>query len=79
MSSKPRSPMSLAKATNGKHAAITSRIIKGFYVVYYNLGYGFLEKVYKNAMTIELRGLSLNVVAQAPIHVFYRTQTADRP
>ncbi len=32
----------------------TSRIIKCFYEVYNKLGYGFLEKVYENALMIEL-------------------------
>ncbi len=34
---------------------LTQRIIKSFYAVYNNLGYGFLEKVYERAMLIELR------------------------
>ena len=34
---------------------ITQQIIKAFYAVYNTLGYGFLEKVYENAMLIELR------------------------
>ncbi len=37
-----------------KHAAITELILKAFYVVYNTLGYGFLEKVYANALLIEL-------------------------
>ena len=37
-----------------KHEEITNKIIKAFYKVYNTLGYGFLEKVYPNAMYIEL-------------------------
>ncbi|MDO9153575.1 MAG: GxxExxY protein, partial [Paludibacter sp.] len=37
------------------HEAITEKIIKSYFKVYNTLGYGFLEKVYENAMTIELR------------------------
>ena len=37
-----------------KHEEITNKIIKAFYKVYNTLGYGFLEKVYLNAMYIEL-------------------------
>ena len=33
-----------------KHEDITEKIIQAFYKVYYTLGYGFLEKVYQNAM-----------------------------
>lgn len=32
------------------HSEITEKIIKAFYNVYNALGYGFLEKVYENAM-----------------------------
>jgi GxxExxY protein len=38
------------------------------------LGYGFLEKVYENAMVIELRKLELKVVPQAQITVYYDGQ-----
>jgi GxxExxY protein len=34
---------------------LTDKIIKVFYKVYNELGYGFLEKVYENAMMIELQ------------------------
>jgi hypothetical protein len=35
-----------------KHADITGALIKLFYRVYVSLGYGFLERVYGNAMAI---------------------------
>ncbi len=54
-----------------KHAELTEKIIAAFYKVYNTLGYGFLEKVYENALVIELRKQALEVVAQAPITVFY--------
>jgi GxxExxY protein len=57
-----------------KHQNITELIIKAFYNVYNSLGYGFLEKVYENAMMIELRKLGLNVQRQVPIKVFYEEQ-----
>ena len=50
-----------------RHQEITEKIIKAFYNVYNNLGYGFLEKVYENAMMIEFRKLGLNAVQQARI------------
>ena len=43
------------------HGDITELIIKAFYKVYNSLGYGFLEKVYENAMRIELSKMGLNV------------------
>lgn len=54
-----------------KHQNITELIIKAFYNVYNKLGYGFLEKVYENAMVIELKKLDLEVCKQHPILVFY--------
>ena len=59
---------------NYKHTDITELIIKAFYTVYNTLGYGFLEKVYGNAMAIELRKLGLKVVLEARIVVYYGGQ-----
>jgi len=49
----------------------TELIIKAFYKVYNSLGYGFLEKVYHNALLIELEQIGLEVKSQYPINVFY--------
>jgi len=38
-----------------EYKELTDRIIKIFYKVYNKLGYGFLEKVYENAMMIEFK------------------------
>lgn len=57
--------------SNYLHSELTSQILKAFYNVYNTLGYGFLEKVYENAMIIELRKLGLSCVAQSPVEVFY--------
>jgi GxxExxY protein len=54
-----------------KHADVTELIIKAFYTVYNTLGYGFLEKVYGNALAIELRKLGLEVIQEARIAVYY--------
>ena len=54
-----------------KHADITELIIKVFYKVYNHFGYGFLEKVYRNSLAIELRKLKLEVVTEARIAVYY--------
>ena len=43
-----------------KYKEITEKIIKAYYNVYNKLGYGFLEKVYENAMMIELRKSGLH-------------------
>ena len=54
-----------------KHSKITGQIIKSFYKVYNALGYGFAEKVYENALLLELVELGLNVRQQKSINVFY--------
>lgn len=56
---------------NFKHSAITEQIIKAFYKVYNVLGYGFLEKVYQNALLIELIEMGLSVEKQGQIKVYY--------
>ncbi len=53
------------------HAEITDKIIKSYFKVYNTLGYGFLEKVYENAMALELRKNGLEVKCQHPITVLY--------
>ena len=56
------------------HKALTDKVIKAFYKVYNTLGYGFLEKVYENALIIELENNGLNVEAQKPISVLYENR-----
>jgi len=59
---------------NFKHTDVTNLIIKAFYTAYNTLGYGFLEKVYQNALAIELRKPGLEVIQQARIAVYYDGQ-----
>ncbi|HSO74065.1 MAG TPA: GxxExxY protein [Blastocatellia bacterium] len=54
-----------------KHENLTGQIIKAFYKVYNELGYGFLEKVYENALALELESMGLRVGRQRPIRVSY--------
>jgi len=60
---------------NFKYSDITNKIIKAYYNVYNKLGFGFLEKVYENAMMIELRKLGLKCENQVPIKVYYDQET----
>jgi GxxExxY protein len=61
-----------------KHHDVTDLIIKAFYIVYNTLGYGFSEKVYENAMILELRRMGLKVVQQAPIRVYSASHSCLR-
>jgi GxxExxY protein len=54
-----------------KHEDLTNKIIKAFYKVYNTLGYGFLEKVYENALFLELKQERLFVEKQKKIEVHY--------
>ena len=54
-----------------KHKELTDKIINIFYRVYNKLGYGFLEKVYENAMIIELEKEGILAVSQSAISVSY--------
>jgi len=56
------------------HEEITKKIIKSYFKVYNTLGYGFLEKVYENAIAIELRKNGLEVKCQQPIKVLYESE-----
>ena len=47
-------------------------IIGSCYEVYKELGYGFLEKVYENALVYELRNKGLEVETQKEIKVKYK-------
>src|SRR6185295_2622524 len=57
-----------------KHENLTGQIIKALYNVYNELGYGFLEKVYENALALELESMGLRVGRQRPIKVYYRSR-----
>ncbi len=50
---------------------LTEKIICAFYNVYNILGSGFLEKVYENALAIELRKVGLSVTQQQSVKVYY--------
>ncbi len=60
------------------HEDITDKIIKAFYNVYNKLGHGFLEKVYENAMAIELWKLGSKCEKQYPINVYYDGQEVGK-
>jgi GxxExxY protein len=53
---------------------LTHMIIGCAYKVHNTLGPGFLEKVYENALRIELEKLGLRVKQQEPISVVYEGQ-----
>ncbi len=63
--------MNKMSADNYKYSEITEKIINAFYKGYNTLGYGFLEKVYENALFIDLVTMGLLVEKQKQIKVYY--------
>ncbi len=60
---------------NLKYKDITDKILHAFFkVVYPALGFGFLEKVYENALVIALRQMGLKVEQQVKISVYFAGQ-----
>ncbi len=56
------------------HRNLSDTILKIYFEVYNELGYGFLEKVYQNAMYFELKSQGYKVEAQKQIKVYYKSQ-----
>ena len=54
-----------------KHEQVTHKIIGCAYKVYKQLGFGFLESVYRKAMVIELNKINFNVEEEKPLKVYY--------
>ena len=55
-----------------KHSELTDKIIRVFYDVYNELGYGFLESTYGEAMVLALEGSKLAVAREVPVPVWFR-------
>ncbi|HEV8490769.1 MAG TPA: GxxExxY protein [Candidatus Angelobacter sp.] len=54
---------------------MTEQIIGIFYDVYNELGFGFLEKVYEEAMAIALKERGIEFSQQVPVPVWFHGQT----
>ena len=57
---------------HGLHAEITERVIGVFFEVYNELGGGFLEGVYQEALRIALVQAGMEVKAEIPVPVYFR-------
>ncbi len=56
------------------HEELSGLILESFYKVYNTLGFGFLEKVYENALMIELTKRGIECRQQQRIEVFYEEE-----
>ena len=61
-----------------KHYEITRSVIGSFYQVYKELGHGFLEAVYADALSLVLRAEGLSVCREMPIKVYFRGNVIGR-
>jgi len=57
---------------------ITREIIGAAFAVYKEFGYGFLEKVYENALLIELADRNLKAESQKPVDVAYKGRVVGK-
>ena len=57
-----------------KHQELTQAIIQVFYEVYNELGHGFLESVYEEAMAIALTQKGISAARRHPLPVWFRGQ-----
>jgi GxxExxY protein len=64
--------LEVRKLDNYNYSDITGEIIAAAYRVHKELGHGFLEKVYRNALAIELGESGLNYAVEVPLKVLYR-------
>jgi len=62
------------KPFEGKYADLSEKIIKIFYQVHNELGFGFSEKVYQKAFAIALLESGFKVGEQIAIKVYYHGQ-----
>jgi GxxExxY protein len=64
--------------THYPHANLTEKIIGAAMAVHRALGPGLDEKIYENALAIELTAQSLSFTQQQQFPVFYREQSVGR-
>lgn len=58
-----------------KHGELSQQIISAAYAVHKELGYGFAEKVYKNALAIELQENNIKCAVEVPLKVLYHAKS----
>ena len=58
--------------------ALSNQVIRAFYNVHHELGHGFLESVYRNAMAVELEDMGLEVRREVPAVIHYRRKPVGK-
>jgi len=54
-----------------RHSELSRKIIAAAFAVHKELGHGFVEKVYKNALAIELQETGVKCAVEVPLKVLY--------
>jgi GxxExxY protein len=62
----------MAIDSNYKYSELTDKVISVFYEVYNELGFGFLESVYRNSLRVALLDKGFAVEQEVPVAVFFR-------
>lgn len=62
----------IEKIQRDYHRELTEQIIGIFYAVYNELGYGFLESVYRDSLFLALKQAGIDVQKEVPITVYFR-------
>ena len=63
--------MEVQRKFEGKHSALTGKILGAFFQIQKELGFGFSEKVYESALEVLLTELGMVVDRQKDIYVYY--------
>jgi GxxExxY protein len=60
------------------HSPVTGEILKAFFDVYRELGYGFSEVVYRRALALVIRASGLEALEEVPLEVHFRGAVIGR-
>jgi GxxExxY protein len=60
--------------SNYKYGEISNKIIQAFYQVYNEIGYGFENEIYINALDLTFKNLNLNAEKNREIEILFNNQ-----
>ena len=61
-----------ADASHLAHSGVTGEVLRSFFDVYRELGYGFSEVVCRRALALALRAAGLEAIEEVPLEVHFR-------
>ena len=70
--------MEQTEQSNLTHSDVTGEILKAFFDVYRELGYGFSEIVYRRALALVIRASGLEALEEVPLEVHFRGAIVGR-